>query len=338
MRVTRSWQPATRTLRLTVDQTQTIDATHPLFRFPATIRVVTRDSVVRHDIMVDARHQTFDLRLPDAPQSFRFDEGGWLLGTVTTDQTVDELAALARHDLDFTARYWALTQLDSSTSPVAREARRLIALNDPNQHMRGEAIRQLGYDASPLARELVRAALQDPSGGVRASAVQALARRDSAGAQATIVALAANDPSAVTQIAAISVYDPRVAPEGTALLVDRLRNGGALSLRSTAAQRLLLRPDAAGLDALEAATNAVEPRELRTQALGILARWPDRARAIAVASRSLTDGDPLFAVAAARQLGAIGGDAGRATLQQALGREQRVTVRAAITQALAPRP
>ena len=335
VKVARGWSPATRTLRLTVDQTQKIDATHPFFRFPATVRVITRDAVVRHEIMVDRQHQTFDIALPAAPISFRFDEGGWLLGTVSTDQTPSELAALARHDLDFTARYWALRQLMSSTDTAARDARQLIALNDESSHMRAEAVGQLGADASPPARSIVRSALADPSSEVRATAIGALARSDTAAVQATAVDLIEHDPSAFVQVAALRVYDPTLAPSGTALLVDRVLHGRTHAMRSTAAERLLRKPDAAGAAALEAATRPEETRDLRTTALRILARWPDNSHAIAVATRSLADGDPLFAEAAARQLGAIGGDAGRATLQSALEKEQRVTVRAAITAALA---
>ena len=95
------------------------------------------------------------------------------------------------------------------------------------------------------------------------------------------------------------------------------------------------RSPAAGAAALEAATLPVETRNLRMTALQLLSRWPDKTAAIAVATRYLNDGDPLFAVAAAQQLGAIGGDAGRASLQSALQSEKRVTVRAAITEALA---
>lgn len=334
VKVAREWRPSSRTLRLTVDQTQKIDATHPVFRFPVTVRVLTRDSVVRREIMVNTQHQTFDLPMPAEPLSFRFDEGGWLLGTVTTDQTPAELAALARHDLDFTARWWALRALDKSTDPAARDARRLISLNEHNQHLRGEAVRQLGDDASADALSLIRAALSDPAGEVRASAIAALAHRDNGGAQATAVDLIEHDPSAVVQMTAIQVYDPALAAPGTALLVDRLRHGRSLAIRTVAAQRLARTPDAAGLDALEAATDPSETRQMRTTALAILAGWPDRSRAIAVATRSLTDGDPLFAVAAARRLGAIGGEAGRASLRAALATERRVTVRAALTAAL----
>jgi aminopeptidase N len=335
--VSREWRPASRTLRVTVDQTQKTDATHPFFRFPATVRVITRDSVVRHDIMVDRQHQSFDLALPAAPVSFRFDEGGWLLGTVTTDQTPAELAAIARHDLDFTARYWALRQLAASPDTAARNARRLVALNDENQHMRAEAVEQLGDDTSAEGVSIVRSALQDPSSAVRASAIDALARRDTAAAQPIIVSLIEHDPSAAVQVAALRLYDPTIAPQGTAFLADRVRTGRSLAIRTVAAQRLLKKPDEAGLAALESATEPRETRELRMRALSILAAWPDRSRAIAVATRYLTDGDPLFAVAAARTLGAIGGETGSAALRAALERESRGTVRAAITAALAAR-
>ncbi len=338
VKVTREWRPASRTLHLVVDQTQLIDATHPFFRFPATVRVITRDSVVRREIMVTGRNQGFDIPLPAAPVSFRFDEGGWLLGTVTTDQTPTELAALARHDLDFTARWWALRQLASSTDSAARSARELVALNDENPHLRAEAVTQLGRDASAGAASVVRSALTDPAGAVRAAAAVAITHRDSAAAQPTILSLLEHDPSAIVQVSALGAYDPNLAVTGTELLANRVLNGRSLAIRTVAAGRLLRKPDGAGLAALETVTDPREPRGLRQTALSVLARWPDKSRAIAVATRYLTDGDPLFAVSAARQLGAIGGEAGRASLQSALASERRVTVRAALTAALAAKP
>jgi aminopeptidase N len=333
--VARRWDPATRRLHLTVDETQPIDATHPFFRFPTTIRVVTRDSVVRHEIMVTSRHQEFSLALPSAPLTFRFDEGGWLLGTVHTDQTPSELAALARHDLDFTARWWALRQLVTSTDTAAHDARRLIALNDESPHLRAEAIRQLGHERSADGESIIRSALTDPASTVRAAAVGALGVRDSAGAQSVALESIEHDSNWQVRASALGVYDPRRSPRGTALLADIVRGGGPPYLRRVAARRLLLRPDAAGLSALEYATDARETRDMRNGALAVLAAWPDKATATAVATRSLSDGDPLFASDAARQLGAIGGEAGRAALRVALTTERRVTVRAAMVAALA---
>ena len=105
-------------------------------------------------------------------------------------------------------------------------------------------------------------------------------------------------------------------------------------MRLTAASRLARHPDDAGAAQLEAMTAASEPRNVRASALSMLAQFTDKTRAIAVATRSLGDGDQLFAASAVRQLARIGGETGRATLQQAQTRETRVTVREAIRQAL----
>ena len=334
VQLTREWNAGAKTLTITLRQTQKIDATHPFFRFPATVRIVTRDSVVRHEIMATEQDQKFVIALPSAPITFRFDEGGWLLGTVHTDQSPEELAEIAKHDLDLAGRWWALTTLDSSSAPAARDARRLIALSDAVPEMRAEAIRQLGTHDRATSRDLIAASLGDPAGLVRGGAIQALAIGDIAASQAEAVRLITTDPSFYVQTAALSVYDPAVAPQGTALLVDRITHGGSADVRLTAAQRLLRKPDAAGLAALESLTATQETRAARTTALNLLAEWPDKAPATAVATKNLSDGDPLFAVAAASALGRIGGDAGKATLRRAEGSESRVTVKAAIVKAL----
>lgn len=334
VRVAREWNAGARTLTLTVSQTQTIDSTHPFFRFPATVRIVTRDSVVRREIMVTEQHQHFVLSLPEEPVTFRFDEGGWLLGRVTTDQTPEELGELAKHDLEFAARFWALSALDSSKTAAARDARRFIALNEPSENLRSEAIRQIGLRDAEGSRDVLLAALGDPSGEVRGRAICALAIGDTAAVQAEAVRLITTDPSYQTQVQALSVYDPSRAPEGTGLLVDLIKNGGSLRVQAAAAERLGLKPDEAGLSALESMTDVGKPRDYREEGLELLAGWPDKTRAIAVATRYLNDGDPLFASEAVRTLARIGGDAGKTTLTAALAREKRVTVRAAINQAL----
>jgi aminopeptidase N len=338
VQVTRDWKAASGVLTLTVRQTQTIDSTHPFFRFPATVRITTRDSVVRREIMVTEQDQRFALALPGTPITFRFDEGGWLLGTVHTDQTPEELAELAKHDLEFAARYWALAALDSSTSEAALDARRFIALNDPSPDQRQEALRQLGRYNADAGLDLILAGLGDPDGLVRGRAIRSLARRDTAAAQAEAVRLITTDPSFYVQAAALSVYDPARAPEGSALLIDRIRHGGAFSVRTGAAERLALKPDAAGVAALESMTAVEEPRDVRTEALALLAAWPDRSHALAVATASLADGDPLFASDAAQTLAQIGGEAGKATLRQRALAEKRVTVKAAIQRALSTPP
>ena len=334
VKVSRAWDEATKTLNVTVEETQPIDETHPFFRFPATVRIVTRDSVVRHEIMVTGQQQQFALSLPTAPVTFRFDEGGWLLGTVTTDQKPEELAALARHDVEFAARYWALSRLDGSTAEPAQDARRFIVLNEPSPWLRQEAVRQLASDGSAESRAVVASALQDPDGVVRGEAVVSIARLDSVAAQPIAVEMIGHDPNDYARSQALSIYDPAIAAEGTALLVAQIAHGGSNGVRTEAAERLLGKPDEAGRAALEAMTATSEPRNLRTFALGLLAKWPDTETAARIATRGLGDGDQLFASYAAATLGRIGGAPGHTALEQALRMESRVTVRAAIANAL----
>ncbi|HEY8795162.1 MAG TPA: HEAT repeat domain-containing protein, partial [Gemmatimonadaceae bacterium] len=215
------------------------------------------------------------------------------------------------------------------------DARRFIALNERVPELREEAIRQIGISDASASRDLMLAALGDPSNLVRAQAIRSLARTDTAAVQAQAVALITTDPSFTVQMAALSVYDPSIAPQGTPLLLDRIARGGSEGVRTAAAMRLLRKPDAAGLDAIESMAAVKESRGVRILALRLLSQWPDRTRGIAVASRYLGDGDPLFASDAARTLAQIGGDAGKATLRRALAGETRVTVKAEITKELA---
>ena len=127
---TRRWDGTANTFHLTVAETQPVDSLHPFFRFPITLRFTTRDSVIRREITISRPSETFDITLPSAPLAFRFDEGGWLLGSVTGDLTTSELAAMATHDLDVRGREWALEQLDGVRDPVAAAARRLVVLNE----------------------------------------------------------------------------------------------------------------------------------------------------------------------------------------------------------------
>ncbi len=334
VKVGRRWDPAAKTLAVTVEQTQPIDATHPLFRFPVTVRIVTHDSVVRREIMVTRQNETFPLALPEAPVTFRFDEGGWLLGAVTTDQTPAELAELARHDLDWAARNWALRQLDRSADSAAVSARRFIVLNEASGTLRAVAVSQMQADKSPEGLDAVRSALRDPDSGVRATAILALIRLDSLGATATARAMIQADPNDDVRGAALTVYARGAGAGAVPDLIAATAVGLPTNLRQTAAFHLGRLKDPRAADALEKLTAPSEPRNLRGAALDALTHLPDVSRAAAVATRGLDDYDPLFAVQAARVVGQVGGAAGRTTLERAMAKEPRVTVKAAMARAL----
>jgi len=334
VKVSRRWDPAAKSLAVTVEETQTIDSTHPLFRFPATVRIITRDSVVRREIMVTRQRETFALPLPGEPVTFRFDEGGWLLGTVKTDQTPAELAELARHDLDWAARNWALRELAGSADSAAVAARRFILLNERSAPLRAVAVSQMTADKSPAGVDAVRSALRDPDSGVRAAALTTLFRVDSAGTAAVAQALMQQDPNDAVRTTALAVYARGAGVAAVPALIAATAVGLPTGHRATAAALLGRLRDPRGADALERLTAASEPRNLRTGALQALVQLGDSARAAAVATKGLADYDPLYAVQAVAVLGRVGGAAGRTALERAQAKEPRVTVKAAIAQAL----
>ena len=332
----RHWAEGLKVLHLMVNQTQPVDSLHPLFRFPVTVRVITRDSVVRQQIMISKQRDTFAIPLPDAPLSVRFDEGGWLLGQVTGDQTTAELATMAEHDLEFAARFWALQQLAGSHDSAAVLARRLIVLNDRDPALRRVALEQMTADSMPEGKDIVRSALRDPDSGVRVRALRALRVLDPAAQAAAARGLYAGDPSNFVRASALGVLARSGAADVLPLLVDATRPGQPGLVRQTAAFSLARfhAPEAAA--ALERLTAPGEDRNNRVGALNLLPQQGDTARAVTLATRYLDDPDALFAASAVRVLAHLGGAPARALLLQRLAKEPRVRVRSAIEEVLRP--
>ena len=338
VRFTRHWDAAGKILHLVVAQTQTVDSLHPLFRFPATIRVLTREAVVRQEITVAKQQDTFAIPLPSAPLSFRFDDGGWLLGQVTGDLTPAELAEMAKHDLEFAARNWALQQLAGMTDSVVVDARRFIVLNEHSDFLRQAALAQMTRDSNPVSLVVVKSALRDPESDVRAAALRALRTLDPAAALTAATAMYPSDPSINVRASALVTIARARGKDAVAMLVDATSPDQPRPIRQTAANLLGATAgatrDPRGEDALERLTAPAEDRGIRMTALNALAASGDSARATAVALRAIGDPDPLFAAAAAGLVGRVGGTAGKATLAEALKKETRVTVRAAMTRVL----
>ncbi len=332
----RQWSPALKTLVLTVEQTQKVDSLHPLFRFPVTVRVITRDSVVRQPIMVAKQRESFPIPLPGDPLSVRFDEGGWLLGQVTSDLTPSELADMAKHDLDYSARSWALDQLAQSTDPAAVAARRFIVLNEHDASLRAMALGQMGSDAAPEGVAVVRSALRDPDSDVRARAVQALATLDAPAARAAADTVARTDPNSTVRAAALRVLTRLAGAAALPDLLAAVQPGHPLSLRFSAAIGLARFHTSEAVAALAAATGPTEDRNIREGALNLMVQQGDTAQVVALATKYLDDPDALFAANAVGVLAREGGASARAQLLERYAHETRVRVRTAIGRVLHP--
>ena len=331
----RHWAPAISTLHVIVAETQPIDSIHPFFRFPATIRIITRDSVVRTQIMVTKQVDTFAIKLPSEPLSFRFDEGGWLLGQVTGDQTPAELAEMAKHDLDFAGRNWALQQLDSVEDSAVVSARRLIVLNEHSTWLRGVAVQQMAHDTDAATLAVVRSALRDPDPDVRRYALTTLRKLDPAGALPAAESMYASDPNAVVRQTALASLAEIRGKDVLPVLVAATAPSNTLGIRATAARYLGRFGGSAAEDALVKLLDPIETRALRGTALNDLTATGDSARATTEALKHLGDYDPLFAVQAVYTVGRMGGAGGKAKLAEWRKTEKRVTVNAAIDRVLA---
>jgi aminopeptidase N len=330
----RHWAANLKTLHVVVSQTQPIDSLHPVFQFPATIRVITRDSVIRQQIFVHHQTDTFAIALPAEPLSFRFDEGGWLLGTVKGDLSVAELADEAKHDLDIRGRRWALGELEGNGDPAAAETRRFLVLNDHTEWLREAAARMMAHDANPDSKRVLASALRDPEPQVRMQALQSLDSLDAAQALTAAGAMYTTDPNDDVRAVALSVIASQKGKDALPALLAAVAPAQIANMRFTAMQFLAHIRAPQSEDALEKTTATTEDRNIRQVALQALAATGDSARATAVALRLIPDYDPLFAVTAVQVVGDVGGDAGKAKLRDAMKKETRVFVRAAMRRAL----
>ncbi len=334
--VTRHWDAATKTLHVTVRQVQPTDSTRPLFRFPTTLRVITRDSVVRDSIMVLAeKSQAFAIHLPSDPLSFRFDEGGWLLGTVHTDQSPAELAEMAKHDLDTSARNWALRAIAAMQDSAVVAARRFIVLDEREPELRAVALGQMTHDSTPQGIAIVASALRDPDASVRSAALVRLAQLDSVGIGDSALAMYHDDISSGARGTAVAIYARAAGSAAQETLIDASKPGHSMAVRQQAALALGRLHDAAVVAALEDDIDPSAPRGLRGLALRSLFMTGDTARAVAVATRSLNDYDPLFAESAVAMLGQMHTPEARAALETDLKTETRVHVKAMIENTMA---
>jgi hypothetical protein len=171
---------------------------------------------------------------------------------------------------------------------------------------------------------------------VRAAAIEAWAAFDSTMAvQWKARQMVLTDPNSAVQQAAIRVLNPADLEIRT-LLTTSTEARWPLGIRQAAAYQIRNQPDSFVVAALIALTDPSNPRNLRQAGLRYLAGRSDKAPAIATATGYLGDPDPLFAVSAVQTLARVGGPAGKATLQQRLTVEKRVTVADAIRGALKP--
>lgn len=177
LNVNYDFDETTMTASVTVEQTQDPDRMPPIFIMPTAVDIyISPTSVIRHEIVVDQREQTFTFEVPGTPQLINFNPDHALLATIEDDKTVENYIFQLYHAPRYSDRFEAVLNLRSEGSEGAQKAM-LAAISDPYWHVRQLAIYELpSVDITDknLQDKLIDLAENDPHSAVRSAALDKL--------------------------------------------------------------------------------------------------------------------------------------------------------------------
>ena len=158
---------------LTISQEQDAEIMRPIFELPVTVDIyLSPDNVIRKNIWLNQRKQTFEFELPSAPKLINFDAEHVILAERKEDKTEEELAFQFIHAPKFLDRYEALLKLQNSYIDAAKKAKKL-ALSDPFWLIRVTGLQSLNFEDSDL-NTIRQLAIDDPHSKVRSLAYEIL--------------------------------------------------------------------------------------------------------------------------------------------------------------------
>lgn len=189
-RVTQSYEPSTKALKLTVEQLQTVDATSQfpqvaLFQTPVEVEIQTAGATRLERVQIKpTKEQSFAFAVDSKPLLVNFDYHGTLIKELQFDKTTEDLVYQLTRDDDALGRVWALSQLaarsNSGKTPEAERRQITAALSntvtrDKFWGVRLEAATAMASLKDPAARNALIAAARDSNARVRAQAITSLA-------------------------------------------------------------------------------------------------------------------------------------------------------------------
>ena len=216
--VTTAYDTATRTLALSVKQTQRDsaargdDSTGPrfetaaVFHMPLRIRVGTPGGDVVSQAQLTAREQTVSVpALPGPPTMVVFDDGNTILKELTFDQPTSWLATQLERDADLWNREWVIEELAKRPADAAALAALARAVTSADYFLtRAQAAEALSHFPAAGAAAPLASALRDTAAAVRRAAVAALGAIGGARAAELARATWRSDPSYEVRAAALT--------------------------------------------------------------------------------------------------------------------------------------
>ncbi|PWT72466.1 MAG: hypothetical protein C5B60_09505 [Chloroflexi bacterium] len=242
--VSYSWDSERQLARVSVSQSQNVTDLTSLFRTPVDIGFLVPEQddatpddadiqtqLVTFRVIVEEAQQTFFFPLARRPFSVRFDQGSWLIKTLTFERPTELLCFQLRHDPDALGRIEAAEALGRLGDRQGQEALEQALLAEPFWAVRvaiAGAIAQQKSERSQRALELALAKISDPKarrgivaalGMLGGSEPNHLARQ----AAATLTALLEEgDPSYLVEAAATTALGKLRTPGAFSCLLARI--------------------------------------------------------------------------------------------------------------------
>ncbi len=169
-----------KTLKLTVKQTQKPDDKRPwfpspdFFTMPVDIAVTTAAGEKIHRVWIDKPEKEFTFEVDSKPLIVNFDRGNYLIKQVKFDRSDDELAYQLLRDSDVMGRVLAAIELRTHTSDTAAKALSEASTHDSYWGVRLEAVKGLSASKADASRPSLIEAAKDKDSRIRREAIKGL--------------------------------------------------------------------------------------------------------------------------------------------------------------------
>jgi len=210
--VSSRWDKDAGALVMTVEQTQPVTATMPLFRTPVDVDITWPDGTVeRRRHQLHSASHTWRIQGPGKPQLVRFDPEDWLLADVTVKQSLKAWRTQLEDDPLSVGRILAARALGGK-GVKALPALLMAAREDPRFEVRAECARALGKIGGHAAGLVLQSMAEDAESRVRTAALDALGSIPAPWSGATLKSHLAEDASHYAAAAAAGALGKTKAP------------------------------------------------------------------------------------------------------------------------------
>jgi aminopeptidase N len=310
------WDAARKTGFVTLEQHQTVDATHPAYRFELDVGFVdTLPAVPPQDagdgplpgekrvrLHVERQHECFAIPLETEPHLVRVDPGAYILCAMTYAFDPDQNAAILAAEPSVVGRIRAAKALGKDGARVARAAL-AAGLADPFWGVAAEVAIVLGESRAPAGRAALLEQVAHPQAKVRRAIADALGNFPDADV-ATAVLSMRDDASYFVVAAAYEALGKTRDARALGVLTDGIRTTSwNQTIEAGAARGLAELADERAFAVLLEALDTSKGEGLRRAAVRAIARLGAlvdavRTRAVAVLEATFADGSYLVRVGA----------------------------------------